>query len=187
MKHYNICLIIFTFEALSQFVQPLPSLKGRLNYLLLVLITLCSGHANTVKAPQMICSPVLLQMLFSIFNTSERTTCQPLTHKIFILVTLPIVGSQTISSQMRCPRPRVLGKHCSRTPALGCDPLFPDCLMQCVEYFELNSNVLLLSTSSSFLCQTHSIDNIECKHFTAWSFFSLPFSLISSGKRFSHP
>ena len=180
MKHFNICLIIFTFEALSQFVQPLPSLKGRLNYLLLVLITLCSGHANTVKAPQMICSPVLLQMLFSIFNT-KLLNKPPVNHsyrKFSFWWLFPHCWSpQTHFLSDAVPQtqgtgPTLLSAHLTHW---GMIRLLPDCLMQCVEYFELNSNVLLLSTSSSFLCQTHSVDNIECKHFTAWSFFPYPF------------
>lgn len=191
MKHYNICLIIFTFEALSQFVQPLPSLKGRLNYLLLVLITLCSGHANTVKAPQMICSPVLLQMLFSIFNTSWANHLSTThTQNFHSGDSFLIVGVlKRISSQMRCPRPRALGKHCSRhTWGTGVWSAY---------FLTVSCNVLnILSLIAMFYYFLHHL-HFSVKHtvlitlsvnISQHGAFFLTLSLISKGEAsFSHP
>lgn len=130
---------------------------------LLTLLTLCSYRSDIFKVSQVLSSPLLLQQHFPIFNIkfSESTATNPLTHQIFILLILcsllePSSNTSLGSLQLRCPGYRHRTNTSLRAPVtLCCGYLFPVCPMPYAEYFEHNSEVLFLSTSSAFSSNKH--------------------------------
>lgn len=76
------CILCFGFQRLFTIFPPPTSLKTRLLLSSLHPVHLRSCHADVFKASQVLCSPLLVQMLFL-----NRLSPNPLTHQIFILVT----------------------------------------------------------------------------------------------------